>query len=162
MRRDGAIAANRSWAAVGTALVLAALVGCNRGPVVETTLVFDGQTRTISTNDVSCVNQLDGKLVIFVDDGRERLVRVVLDRRFRLVVYRVALRHTELSGFVADPNEVAATKIDDTYTFSGRMPPNEGENQWHLFKIVTTCPGYQEEQPRRPTRSEFAAPIFVA
>jgi hypothetical protein len=47
-----------------------------------------------------------------------------------------------MAGFVADTGEVIATKVDDTFTFSGRMPPNAGESQWHTFKIQTTCPGY--------------------
>ena len=35
----------------------------------------------------------------------------------------------------------------DTYTVSGRMPPNQGESQWHTFKIQTTCRGYQDAVP---------------
>lgn len=45
-----------------------------------------------------------------------------------------------MGGFVADPREVTATKVDETYTFSGRMPPNPGETRWHIFKIETTWP----------------------
>jgi hypothetical protein len=52
-----------------------------------------------------------------------------------------------MTGFVADPREVTASKADDTFTFSGRMPPNPGESQWHTFKIQTTCPGYQDALP---------------
>jgi hypothetical protein len=48
---------------------------------------------------------------------------------------------------VADPHEVDATKVDNTYTFSGRMPPNAGENQWHLFKIEATCAYIEPPQP---------------
>ena len=32
-----------------------------------------------------------------------------------------------MAGFVADSREVSATKVDDTFTISGRMPPNPGE-----------------------------------
>jgi hypothetical protein len=52
-----------------------------------------------------------------------------------------------MAGLVADPREVTATKVDDTYTFSVRMPPNPGESQWHIFKIETACPGYQDAPP---------------
>ena len=40
-----------------------------------------------------------------------------------------------MCGFVADSREVTATKVDDTFTFSGRMAPNAGESQQHMFKI---------------------------
>ena len=33
-----------------------------------------------------------------------------------------------MAGFVADPRDVTATKLDETDTFSGRMPPNSGES----------------------------------
>jgi hypothetical protein len=54
-----------------------------------------------------------------------------------------------MAGLVADPREVTATKVDDTYTFSGRMPPNPGESQWHIFKIETTCPGIKTRRHPR-------------
>ena len=52
-----------------------------------------------------------------------------------------------MAGFVADSREVTATKVDNTFTFGGRMPPTPGESQWHPFKIQTTCPGYQDAPP---------------
>jgi hypothetical protein len=54
-----------------------------------------------------------------------------------------------MAGFVDDAQEVTATKVDDTFTFSGRMPPNPGEAQWHTFKIQITCPGYLDAPPPR-------------
>ena len=129
---------------------MAILVSCTgNAPLVDTTLKFDGEVRTISTGDVTCTQIPDGPLIILVQDGAERSVRIVLHTRGRLVVERIGLRHHELAGFVADPAEVDAVKVDDTYTVSGRMPPNEGETQWHRFEIVTTCPRY--DAPPRPT-----------
>lgn len=133
---------------LGTALLTGLVVGCGGGtPDIVTTLVFDGQNRTITTNRVICTNQVDGKLLIFVDGGRTQTVRVLLDRRARFVVERAGLRYEELAGFVSDPNEVVATKVDETYRFSGRMPPKAGELQWHAFEIETTCPSYQDQPP---------------
>ena len=40
-----------------------------------------------------------------------------------------------MCGFVADSREVTATKVDDTFTLSGRVPPNAGESLRHMFKI---------------------------
>jgi hypothetical protein len=109
--------------------------------------VFDGQTRTVSTNKVFYTNQLDGKLLIVVDGGRRQTVRIVLDRRGRLVVERVGFKHQDFGGFVADPAEVDATKVNDTYHFSGRMPPLPGELQWHSVDLETTCPYYVDRVP---------------
>jgi hypothetical protein len=53
-----------------------------------------------------------------------------------------------MAGFVADSREITATKVDDAFTFSGRMPPNPGESQWHIFKIQTTPPDIRMR--RRP------------
>ena len=126
--------------------LLLALAGCAGGPDVTTKLVFDGQRRTITTKKVSCTNQPGGRLLILVDGGRKRTVRVLLDQQGRLVVRQAGLRYEEFAGYVADPKEVTATKVDETYTFSGRMPPNDGETNWHLFEIETTCP-YVDDPP---------------
>ena len=130
--------------ALSATLLTCLLMGCGHAPNIVTTLVFDGQNRTITTDQVVCTNQADGKLLIVVDGGRTQTIRVLLDRRARLVVERAGLRYQDLAGFVADPNEVVATKVDDTYRFSGRMPPKAGELQWHAFEIETTCPSYQD------------------
>ena len=54
-----------------------------------------------------------------------------------------------MAGLVADAREVTATKLDDTCTFSGRMLPNPGESQWHIFKVETSWPGIKtRRQPR--------------
>ena len=80
-------------------------------------------------------------------DTPSRMVRVQVMEQGRLVVAKAGLRYDGMTGFVADSQEVTATKVDDTFTFSGRMPPNSGESQWHTFKIQTTCPGYLDAAP---------------
>lgn len=126
-----------------TAVLLVLLSGCSRESTAVTTIVFDGRVETI-TGAVTCTEQANGKLVIFVAPStvsNRQMVRVVLSRDYRLIVERAGFRYQEIGGFVADPGEVIATKIDDTYNISGRMPPNPGETvEWHQFEIQTTCP----------------------
>jgi hypothetical protein len=146
MRCDGLI--TRSVSTVAAVLLSGGLVGCHRGgPPVVTSIVFDGEARSITTPDVVCTRQLDGSLLILVSDMQTRTVRVQLTEQGRLVVQKAGLHYDDMSSFVADPQEVTATKVDDTFTFGGRMPPNPGESQWHTFKIQTTCPGYQDLPP---------------
>ncbi|HET7739518.1 MAG TPA: lipoprotein LpqH [Mycobacterium sp.] len=144
--------ASPSLVAVACATVAGTLVGCSRGPVIETTVVFDGQTRTISTDKVTCTTYDNGTLLILVDGGKSEVVRVVVRQAGHIVADRVGFRHHELSGFVADPMEVDATKVDDTYRFTGRMPPNPGEVAAHRFEIETTCPAVTEAPPQTPLR----------
>jgi Mycobacterium 19 kDa lipoprotein antigen len=153
MRRDGVTACLVSTVAV--VLLSGGLVGCQRGPQVVTSIVFDGETRRITT-EVVCTKQPDGTLVILVQDTPLHTVRVQLSQRERLVVHRAGLRYDDMAGFVADSREVTATKVDDTFTFSGRMPPNSGESQWHTFKIQTSCPGYVD--PPAPRKAPRGAP----
>lgn len=142
--------------AIVAVLIVVGLAGCNRGPEIATSIVFDGKSRTLTTKEVSCTRQPTGGLVIMVKDGAKRTVRAQLTQEGRLVVQKVGLRHDDISGFVDDPREVSATKVDDTFTFNGRMPPNPGESQWHTFKIETTCPGYQDALP--PKEPGLGAP----
>lgn len=111
-----------------------------------TSIEFDGKSRSIATKDVACSKQLNGGLVIVVADGPRHTVRVQLAQQGQLV-QKAGLRYEDMAALVADPREVTATNIDDTFTVSGRMPPNPGESQWHIFKIETTCPGYQDAPP---------------
>ena len=136
--------------AVACATFAMALVGCSRGPVIETRLVFDGQTRTISTDKVTCTDYNNGTLLILVDGGKSEVVRIVVRQAGHILADRVGFRHHELSGFVADPREVDATKVDNTYRFSGRMPPNPGEVASHHFEIETTCPAVGDSPPQMP------------
>jgi len=133
--------------ALVTALLSVGLVACNKGTPVVTSIEFDGKRRSIETTHVVCTKQPTGGMVILVDGGHKRTVRIQLSQEGRLAVQKAGLRHDDLAGFVADAQEVTATKVDDTYTFIGRMPPNPGESQWHTFKIETTCPSYQDALP---------------
>jgi hypothetical protein len=138
-------------------ITLVTLISCadDLGPPQDTTVVFDGQTYTIHA-PVSCAIAHDGKLVINASDGRVKLIRVVLARDYPLVVQSVGFRHLDVRGFTNDSNDVWATKGDDTYTISGRMPPQERETTWHQFKIDVTCLQIEEftseppDQPRGP------------
>jgi Mycobacterium 19 kDa lipoprotein antigen len=148
MRSAGLSATGRVPFGVAALLLVPLLTcSCNDEPGSVTTVVFDGTTQTI-TGHVACTSQPDGKLVILVnEDGGKKTIRVLLSARGRLVVEKAALRYLDHSGYVADPHEVEATKVDDTYKFSGRMPPNAGESQWHLFEIEATCPFVKDAPP---------------
>jgi len=126
--------------AASAALLVVTLVSCssNRGSSDVTTIIFDGQTHTI-TGDVTCTAQPDGKLVILAADGVQKTVRVLLRREHHLVVEKVGFRFLDASGFTDDSSEVWATKVDNTYKINGRMPPNTGEVTFHQFEIETTC-----------------------
>lgn len=126
-------------AAACTALVLTLTSCVHHRPEVVTTLVFDGRTESIE-GTVTCTIQPNGKLVIFASEGRVRSIRVLLRPKPRLVAEKVSVRYLDVNGYVSDPGEVDATRFDDTYRFTGRMPPNAGETQWHRFEIQTTCP----------------------
>jgi len=142
--------------ALAMAVLVSGLAGCDKGPDIVTSIEFDGATRTITTPAVICTKQPDGSLVILAQDTPRRSVRVQLTQHGRLVVQKAGLRHEGMAGFVSDSREVSATKVDDTFTISGRMPPNPGESQWHTFKIQTTCPGYIDAPP--PKEPGLGAP----
>jgi hypothetical protein len=147
---------SRALAHLAIPLLLSGLVGCQSGPAVETSIVFDGENRTITTSNVTCTRQPDGGLVILVQDKPTHTVRVQLTEQGRLVVKKIGIRHETISGYVDDAREVTATKVDDAYTFAGRMPPNPGESQWHTFKVQTTCPNYVDALP--PKEPGLGAP----
>lgn len=148
MRCDGQ--AGRPMAGFVAVLLAVGVVACSKGPQVTTSIEFDGNSRSIETRDVVCTKQPGGGLVILVNGGPKRSVRIQLTQEGRLAVQRAGLRHDDLAGFVDDAREVTATKVDDAFTFSGRMPPNPGESQWHTFKIETSCPVYQDLVPKNP------------
>jgi hypothetical protein len=112
-----------------------------------TSIEFDDASHSITTSNVTCTRQLDGGLVILVQDKPFHSVRVQLTQAGHVVVQKLGLRYESLAGYVEDPREVTATKVDDDYTFTGRMPPNPGESQWHTFKVQTTCPHYVDAVP---------------
>ena len=147
------VAAVRPGRAVACAAVLMAVGGCSRGPEVETTLVFDGERGAIRTDDVSCTRG-DGVVVIFVNGPGKQMFRAVVIERGRLVAERVALRYDDVAGFIADPAEVEVSRVDDTYRFRGRMPPDVGEATWHTFQIETKCPSPDGGEPATRARGE--------
>jgi hypothetical protein len=59
----------RSVSTIVTVPLLGALIGCQKGPQVVTSIVFDGESRSITTTDVFCTHQLNGGLVILVQDA---------------------------------------------------------------------------------------------
>lgn len=142
---SGLVACGRAFQA---ALLLVMLVSCSfkRGAPDVTTVVFDGQTHTI-TGQLTCTAQPDGKLVILALDGQNTM-RVLLRREHQLVVEKVGVRLHDAKGFTDNSDEVWATKVDDAYTINGRMPPNPGEVEGHQFKIETRC---RNEVPLPPT-----------
>ncbi|BCI81930.1 hypothetical protein MTY66_35550 [Mycolicibacterium sp. TY66] len=122
---------------------------CESGTPTVTSIVFDGEPHTINTGTVVCTRQpAGGGLVILARGKTGQVVRIQLTQVGRIVVQKVGLRDGDATGFVADPAEITGIKVDDTYTVSGRMPPNRGESGWHTFKIQTACPGYQDAHPR--------------
>jgi hypothetical protein len=139
--------AARCTATLVAVLSSGGLISCQRDSPIVTSIVFDDETRSMSTPYVICARQPNSGLVILVKEKPTRTVRIQLTQFGRLTVQKAGLHYDELSGFVADPQEVTATKVDDTYSFSGRMPPNPGEIQWHTFKIETTCPRYLDAPP---------------
>lgn len=141
----------RSALAAVAVLFCWGLGGCyHRGPPVQTSIEFDGENRTMTTNHVACIRQLDGGLVIVVTESQSRTFRAQLTLQGHLVVQKVGLRYDNLSGYVEDPAEVTATKVDDAFTFSGRMPPVPGESAWHTFTVRTSCPSYRDVLPSGP------------
>lgn len=149
---------------VGAAVVLAAALlsavpaGCTSGPRSDVTVVVDGRTHTVSAR-VNCTKFPDGKLLIYAApskfDARKR-IRVLLGTEHRLVVYAAGFRLPEVHGFVDDPDEMVATKVDDDYNVTGRMPPEDGQLEWRQFEIDVTCPGYS--QPSREQQPQLGRP----
>jgi len=130
-------------------LAVLLISACEAGTPTVTSIVFDGEPHSIDTGKVVCTRQpAGGGLVILAQGKSGQLVRIQLTQVGRITVQKVGLRYSDgVTGFVADPQEITGIKVDDTYTVSGRMPPNRGESEWHTFKIQTACPGYQDAHP---------------
>ena len=142
------------------ALLLVTMLGCSSeaGPSQDTTVVFDGQTYTINA-PVSCAIARDGNLAINANTERgKKLISVSLTRDPPLVVETVGFRHFNVRGFTNNPDEVSATKADNAYTISGRMPPEEGETAAHQFKIEVSCLKIKEYAPEYRDRSRIPRP----
>ena len=145
--------------AAGT-VVLATLVGCsdNQPPPQDTTVVFDGETYTIHA-PVNCAMAGNGRLGIGANTERgKKLIAVSLTRDPPLVVYSVGFRHFDVRGYTNNSNEVSATKVDNTYTISGRMPPEEGEKEGHRFEFEVSCPKITEYAPEYHDRTRIPRP----
>jgi hypothetical protein len=153
MRSVGVTATGRPVLASSAALILVTLVSCSSDPGSPgvTTVVFDGETYTIN-GQIICAKQSDGKLLINAADGGKKLIRVLLSEENRLVVETVGFRFLAANGFTDDPNEAWATKVDNTYTISGRMPPDDGQTAARQFKIDVTCAQIEEFRPGPPRR----------
>jgi len=59
----------RSVSTIVTVPLLGALIGCQKGPQVVTSIVFDGESRSSTTTGVFCSRPLNGGLVILVQDA---------------------------------------------------------------------------------------------
>lgn len=149
----------RGWLSRAWPLCLLMVVSCSfrPGPAEATTVVFDGQQQTV-TGSVTCTALPDGNLLILVDDGKHNTVRALLARKYQLVVERIGLRVGEAHGFTESPSEVWATKVDDVYTISGRMPPNTGETASHQFTIETRCVREVPATQQNPGIANYGGP----
>lgn len=136
---------------------MCALTACARGTAIDTLITFDGDRYTITTAKVTCTRQPDGSLILLVFDKPARIVRMHLSQRGHIAVLKVGFRYDELSGFVADPDQMTGSKVDDTFTVRGRMPPTDGGRDWHSVTIETTCPTYRNAVPQ-DTVSGIGAP----
>jgi hypothetical protein len=122
------------------------VMGCSRAPDIVTTLVFDGQSRTIITNKVSCTNQADGRLLILVDGGRTQSVRIVVDRG----VDWSSNGPAALPGLGGIRRRSRGGRGDQSrrhLQLQRTHAPKAGELLWPEFEIETTCPSYLDEGP---------------
>ena len=145
--------------ATGTVL-LATLVGCSSDdqPPQDTTVLFDGETYTIHA-PVNCAMAANGRLGIGANTERgKKLISVSITRDPPLVVNSVGFRHFNVRGYTNNPDEVFATKVDNTYTISGRMPPDEDEKEGHQFKFEVTCLEIREYAPGPNDRTRIPRP----
>ncbi len=124
-----------------------AFTACGRGTAIDTLITFDGERRTITTANVTCTRQPDESLVVLVVEKTARTVRIHLSQRGHIAVLKAGFRYDELSGFVGDPEQMTGSKVDDNFTVRGRMPPADGERDWHSFTIETSCPSYRNAVP---------------
>ena len=131
--------------AASAVLLLVSTVGCSvsRGSSEVTTVVFAGEQYTI-TGPVACGIQPDGKLLINAPSdprthGGKKLIRLLLTEGYPLVVEAAGFRFLDHRGFTDDSREMWGTKVDNTYTVSGRVPPDDGGTAWHQFTIEVTC-----------------------
>lgn len=109
-------------------------------------VVFDGQSRSV-TGRIACETLPNGNLLITANGKDNDRLLVLLARHNQLAVEKVSLKVAGDHGYSANTGEMWATKVDDTYTVRGRLPPNEGETAPHQFEIHARC----EYETRKPT-----------
>ena len=109
-----------------------------RGSVERTTILFDGQDRSFSGH-VLCTTQPDGRLAIMANDDDHDRVAALIDRNVQLSVERIGIHLGDAHGFTDNSGEIWASRNEDTYKITGRMPPNAGEIAAHQFEIETRC-----------------------
>ncbi len=78
---------------------------------------------------------------------RRHLRMATTFKRHALVVEQAGFRFLAVGGFTDDSNEAWSAKADNTYTISGRMPPDDGQTAAHQFKIEVTCSQVEEFRP---------------
>ncbi|WP_441957545.1 lipoprotein LpqH [Mycolicibacterium houstonense] len=143
MRAFGGIAA--------PAVAAVLLAGCASGAELsDVSIVVDGEPYEL-TAQVTCTRFPDGNVLIYASPSatnHRQSVRVMLATRHRLVVKAAGFRIPAANGFTKDSAEMTATKVDDDYTISGRMPDDARGTGWRQVKIEITCPGYQ--RPKGP------------
>ena len=140
------------------ALLVLALGACS-GPLTDVTVELDGVTETLQAK-VTCTTQPDGKVVIYAADpksGGKRMVRILVSTQGRIMAYATGIRLEDVEAFTDDRDELVATKIGDTFTVSGRMPPVHGSLTLRPFQVEVACPGYVNA-PRRDTVPAIGSP----
>ena len=145
LRRSGGVAGCECCITsrnAGRLLVQPRVTWRNDGRIRRQTYTINGQ--------ISCVKESDGKLLINAAEGGKKLIRVQLGQENRPVVEAAGFRFNAVNGFTIDSDEAWATKVDNTYTISGRMPPGNGQIAAHQFKIEVTCERIEEFRPPPP------------
>ncbi|WKG02295.1 lipoprotein LpqH [Mycolicibacterium sp. HK-90] len=143
------------------AAAIALLAGCASGAELsDVSIVVDGEAYTLGAQ-VTCTRFANGNLLIYASPSatnHRRSVRVMLGTTHRLVVKAAGFRIPEAHGFTKDSGEMTATKVDDDYTISGRMPDDARGTGFRHVKIEVTCPGYQRPNGPPDTVPQLGSP----
>ena len=131
-------------------LVLVVTAGCSPKPSEVTRIVLDGQPHSF-TGGVRCFVQPGGDLLILANGPQHAMVRMLLSRQHQLVVDKVGFRVDDTRGFTDVADEMWASRVDDSYTINGHLPPNPGETAAHPFTMESRC---RDEVPAPPPRPD--------
>lgn len=137
-----------------TPLIALALTGCSHEPPETTTVVIDGRIESI-VGDVTCITQPDGNLLILANGKNHHRMRVLIEREHQLVVKTASFRIGDVGGYTDNSAEMWASKVDDTYRISGRMPPNDGGTGTHQFVIETRCRSEVPQRAQNPGIADY-------